>query len=168
MGTSGGSGAINYTGTGDTCNRTIKIGNQASANTTANAVIQNNGANGGTGLKLTATSFATSGCLNSYYNRTLILGGANTDANEVSGSIGDNQPAGGTGLIGLTKADAGTWKVSGNNTFGGAVAINAGTFILGNANALGWESTPPARLMARRWAPLWISMGRPVSTSRSP
>ncbi|GEO98936.1 autotransporter-associated beta strand repeat-containing protein [Methylobacterium haplocladii] len=59
-------------------------------------------------------------------NTGLTLGGASTGANTVSGAIGAN-------VGGLTKDGAGTWTLSGVNTYTGATTINAGTLALNNA-----------------------------------
>jgi autotransporter-associated beta strand protein len=63
--------------------------------------------------------------------KSLTLGGANTGANTVSGVIAD----GASGLS-LTKADAGTWILSGANTYTGNTAINGGTLLLNSPGSL--------------------------------
>ena len=60
--------------------------------------------------------------------RPVYLEGTGTGLNEISGAMN-------TGAI--TKRDAGTWLLSGNNTFGTAVTVSGGTLMLGHANALG-------------------------------
>ncbi len=47
-----------------------------------------------------------------------------TAANTISSTLGN-----GAGTLALAKTGAGTWVVSGNNGFGGAVAVNAGTLV---------------------------------------
>jgi autotransporter-associated beta strand protein len=59
----------------------------------------------------------------------LTLGGNNTGANEISGAIVNNS-VGNTTI--LTKADGGTWILSGNNTYTGNTTVNAGTLLIGN------------------------------------
>ena len=54
--------------------------------------------------------------------RTLTLTGTNTDANSFASVIGDN----GAGLGALTKSGAGTWVVSGNNSYTGTTTISGG------------------------------------------
>mgnify|MGYP000940722718 CR=1 FL=1 len=61
--------------------------------------------------------------------KTLTLGGTSTTAdNLISGAIADN------GVVSLTKTDAGTWVLSGANTYTGATTISGGTLKL-TANA---------------------------------
>jgi autotransporter-associated beta strand protein len=57
--------------------------------------------------------------------RTLFLGGSNTADNLLSGVLPDI-----TGVISLTKKDAGTWALSGANTYTGATTITGGTLKL--------------------------------------
>jgi fibronectin-binding autotransporter adhesin len=66
-------------------------------------------------------------------SRTLTLGGSNTGANTFAGII-PNGPSG--TVISLTKADAGTWTLSGTNTYTGATKVSAGILSLGNSLAL--------------------------------
>ena len=81
--------------------------------------------------------------------KTLTLGGANTGANTFAGII-----ANGTGsVISLTKADAGKWILSGNNTYTGVTTISAGTLevtkldIGGNNSSIGKSSSAAANLV---------------------
>lgn len=61
-------------------------------------------------------------------NRTLTLGGTNTGNNTISGVIADNNAT--TGRIALIKADAGTWVLSGNNTYTGSTNVTSGTLLV--------------------------------------
>ena len=65
---------------------------------------------------------------------TLTLNGSNTGTNVVTGIIGNG--AGG-GKLAITKSGAGTWKLSGANTFTGGVSLSGGKLILGSTTALG-------------------------------
>ena len=47
----------------------------------------------------------------------------------------------GTGLTSLVKSGAGTWVLTGTNTYSGGTTINDGTLITGNASALGTGTT---------------------------
>lgn len=66
--------------------------------------------------------------------RTLTLGGTNTDNNTFAGLIANN----GTGAVSVTKADAGTWVLTGLNTYTGGTSVNGGTLVLnGTTSATG-------------------------------
>lgn len=123
-------GTLNYTGAGNTSSRTVTIGNTTAGNA-GGGRIQNSGANGGSGLIFTATTFNTtiSGIT---ATRTLTLGGANTDTNEIRGAIVNNAAG---GLIALTKADAGKWILSGANTYSGTTTISNGTLQVGKGTS---------------------------------
>ena len=66
--------------------------------------------------------------------RTLYLGGASTNANTISGDMNNS---GGFGDFNVSKSDAGTWILSGNNSYTGLTSISAGTLKFGHANAIG-------------------------------
>jgi autotransporter-associated beta strand protein len=66
--------------------------------------------------------------------RTLNLGGASTNANTISGAMNNS---GGFGDFAVSKADAGTWILSGDNSYTGLTSISAGTLRFGHANAIG-------------------------------
>jgi len=126
------SGILNYTGTGSTtATRVVTIGANSgtpAAGDTGGATIQNNGTNGGTGLKFTAANFNATGLTGSLApSRTLTLGGSNTDANTIQGVIADGLS--GTMATALTKAGAGSWTLSGASTFTGNITVSAGTLI---------------------------------------
>jgi fibronectin-binding autotransporter adhesin len=126
IGTTATTGTLNYTGTGTTSsNRTVDL-----AGTTGGATIN---ANGSGTLKFT-NNFTASGA----GSKLLRLGGNNTGANEISGAIVNNS-VGNTSA--LTKADAGTWILSGNNTYTGATTISAGTLQIGANGTSGALST---------------------------
>jgi fibronectin-binding autotransporter adhesin len=61
---------------------------------------------------------------------TITLNGTNTGANSI-GVISN-----GLGTVSLVKSDAGTWKLSGSNTYTGGVTINGGTLRVNNVGAL--------------------------------
>jgi autotransporter-associated beta strand protein len=125
-------GTLNYTGTGSTTGRTVTIGtNSATAvvGDTGGATITNNG---GGALVFTAANFNTTGLTGSLApSRTLTLGGASTDANEIQGVIADGLT--GTMATNLTKANAGTWRLSGANNYTGTTTLNGGKLQLNNA-----------------------------------
>ncbi|QJE96254.1 beta strand repeat-containing protein [Luteolibacter luteus] len=59
-------------------------------------------------------------------SRGVVLAGDSTGANTFSGKLLDLSP---TAVASLTKNGAGTWTVSGTNTYTGLTAVNAGTLI---------------------------------------
>ena len=71
-------------------------------------------------------SVATSGVT------TLTLSGTNAGNNTISGILGDN----GSGKLAIMKGGAGTWTISGINTFSGGTTVSAGTLVLGNSAAV--------------------------------
>ncbi len=109
-------GALIYTGTGATTNRTINL----AATTNGGATIQSSG----TGALILTGAFTNAGT----GTKTLTLGGSNGGANEVQGVLGN-----GSGTLGLTKADAGAWTLSAANTYSGITTLGAGTLALNNA-----------------------------------
>ncbi|MBW8781367.1 MAG: autotransporter-associated beta strand repeat-containing protein [Verrucomicrobia bacterium] len=64
--------------------------------------------------------------------KTLTLTGTNTGTNTIAAVIGDN-----TGATSVTKSAAGTWVLSGANTYTGATAVNAGTLSVTGSLASG-------------------------------
>lgn len=64
--------------------------------------------------------------------RTLTLTGSNTGANTIVGDL-QNSTAAGTGVLSLTKAGTGAWKLSGNNTYTGATVVTNGTLAITGA-----------------------------------
>lgn len=126
------SSTLNYTGAGDTTNRTIQIGPTTSAAVTATL------ANNGTGpLVFTAGVLNTPvGITAGSAARALVLGGnfgTSITPNEVQGVIGDNSLNGATSpanRISLTKSGSGVWKLSAANTYTGNTTISAGTLLV--------------------------------------
>jgi fibronectin-binding autotransporter adhesin len=112
------SGTLIYTGSGETTDRVINL-----AGTTGGAVFENDGSGAVTfSSNLTATGAGS---------KTFTLQGSNAGSNTISGVIVDNTSSNTTSV---TKAGAGTWVLSGVNTYTGGTTINAGTLQLGNAN----------------------------------
>ncbi|MEY3898348.1 MAG: hypothetical protein RLZZ214_3869 [Verrucomicrobiota bacterium] len=128
------SSTLNYTGTGDSTNRTIQVGPSGSAGVTA--TIANNG---GGSLIFTAAAFNTPvGITTGSAPRSLALSGSfgtSTTPNEVQGVIADNTLNGATApanQISLVKSGAGTWKLSGANTYTGNTTVSAGILLVGS------------------------------------
>jgi autotransporter-associated beta strand protein len=66
-------------------------------------------------------------------NKNLILSGSNTGANTLAGVWANNTGGAAT----LTKNGAGTWVLSGANTYTGATTLNAGTLLVNGSIAAG-------------------------------
>jgi autotransporter-associated beta strand protein len=124
VGNAANSGTLNYVGDGDATDRQIRIG---AGNGLGNATVNNNGANGGTGLQFTNASFNVSTANATAGSRTLTLGGTNTDANTIAGRITNNSGAG--AVVNLVKADSSRWILSGSNTYTGPTQINGGILV---------------------------------------
>jgi autotransporter-associated beta strand protein len=131
-------GTLEYTGSANAVtNKQIQLGQLPSTNNgnfAGGGVILNNGA--GTLTFSNATFNSITGVPGgSTVDRTLTLGGTNTGANTISGTVQDNL-AGAAQLL-LTKSGAGTWVLEGDNTYTGTTAIQSGLLIAGHANAIG-------------------------------
>jgi fibronectin-binding autotransporter adhesin len=108
------SGTLNFTGTTaptGSINRTVAL-----ANSTIGGLINNNGT-----VPLVFNGTFSAAGTNS---RSLTLGGANTGANDFQNILVN---PGSPGILTFTKADAGTWTLSGANTYTGQTNINNGT-----------------------------------------
>ena len=107
-----------------------------------NRQIELNGAVGGiiNNTNATASNTITIGTnllVSAAGTKTLTLGGANTGTNTFSGKIGDGASA----VVSFTKADAGTWILSGANTFTGSTTVSGGRLSLNNLNAVATTSS---------------------------
>ena len=98
--------------------------NIAGNNTIAGAITMTAG-NGNTRVMSDGGALVLSGNITaSTSGRTLDLGGTSTGNNTISGVIGSsNAPA-------VAKNGPGTWRLSGNNTYGGSTIISEGTLTL--------------------------------------
>ena len=87
------------------------------AGTTGGGVFSNNNYNPGNAITVnTGLLVGTAGA------KTLTLGGVNTGLNTFAGLIAN----GADSVIGLTKADAGTWTLTGMNTYTGVTSLSGG------------------------------------------
>ena len=147
IGNVGTSGALVYTGAVQSTNRTIQIGTNSTTpavTDTGGATIEANGA-ANAALTFSAPVFntqtdATTGV---GADRILTLQGTSTGANTISGTIQDNLVSGagtGTAKVGLTKAGAGTWILSGTNTYTGATNVTVGELRISSAGAMNGTS----------------------------
>ena len=121
---------LNFTGSPGSLSRQVQIG---SSGGTGGATINNNATNGSSPLIFTNALFNVQVGGTGGATRVLTLGGANTDANEIQGVIRNNT----NGLIAVTKAGAGTWTLSGGNTYSAGTILNQGTLTVGTAGTLG-------------------------------
>ena len=113
-------GTLKYTGSGETTDRAFTLGSGETGSTID--------ASGSGALVLSASSHDYTGTS----TRTLTLTGTNTNYNDFRGVIADS-----TGATSLTKSGAGTWNLSGTNTFTGTTTLSAGTLRASAAGALG-------------------------------
>lgn len=121
-----GSGAtLRYTGAGDTTDRLFTL-------STGSSVIESSGTGAIVFSNTGAAAYAGTGV------RTLSLGGSNTGNNTMGGSIIDWQGNATT----LAKNDAGTWLLTGTNTYTGNTVINGGILQLGNGGTTGSITSP--------------------------
>jgi autotransporter-associated beta strand protein len=118
IGSSGTAGTLTYTGLGETSDRVINL-----AGTTGGSTIEADG----TGPLVLSSAFTATGA----GIKTLTLQGSSTGANTIGGAIVNNS---GANLTSLTKAQAGTWVLSGANTYAGATAIQNGTLSVSSLN----------------------------------
>lgn len=135
LGTGGQAGNLNYTGTGATTVRQLRVGGGSAAATGVGAILISAANGTSTGLKFTATNFISQSTDTAA--RVLVIGGPNTDANEISGTITNHGTGVGTGVLAITKADLGLWILSGNSTYSGVTTISGGTLQVNNSNGLG-------------------------------
>ena len=90
-----------------------------------------------TGLGLVGEEAATAG------NDTLTIGGAGASSTFAGSIVGGNGTVAGLRGIALTKAGAGTFILTGENSYTGPTIISAGTLQVGNGSATGTLGTGP-------------------------
>lgn len=118
---------LRYVGTapgGHTSDRVVRL--NYIGTTTANYSLQASG---------TGPLVLTSGVTAANGSKTLTLSGTSTAANSI-GPIAN----GGTGAISVTKSGAGTWVLTGTNTYSGATNVSGGTLVVGNAASINSSS----------------------------
>ncbi|MCE9554885.1 MAG: autotransporter-associated beta strand repeat-containing protein [Planctomycetes bacterium] len=121
--TSIGTGTLRYTGTGETSNKTIKFG-QTSNSGIGTIEVTNSAAT------LTFSGTVDSGT--STTAATLKLAGAGNGV--LQGAIGNTSGTG--GVVSIDKsAGAGTWTLSGNNTYSGTTNVSQGTLLINGTNS---------------------------------
>lgn len=110
---------MNYIGPGDSTDRILSL--FGGGNDTLNS--------SGSGALIWAGPFANSKSGAS----TLNLGGSNTSTNEFKGNLTNSA----AGALGVNKADAGRWILSGTNTYSGATTIAGGALRIAHGAGLG-------------------------------
>ncbi|MEO5913582.1 MAG: autotransporter-associated beta strand repeat-containing protein [Luteolibacter sp.] len=107
-----------------------------SGDNTINGVITMTSGGGATIIQSDAGTLTLAGNITSDQVRTLILQGASTGANTVSGTI-----INGTGVNSVEKRGPGVWTLTGTNTYTGVTTISEGTLQLGNGTTDGTIGT---------------------------
>ncbi|MEP4078331.1 beta strand repeat-containing protein [Haloferula sp.] len=127
-------GTLRYAGAGDSTNRQVRIGEEfGGTSTTGGAIIENNGTGA---LVFTNAAFNEPETDNGVGLRALTLGGSNADANEVQGTIADNNDTVIDQAVSVIKNGVGTWCLSGTNTYSGDTTVDEGTLSIKNASAI--------------------------------
>jgi fibronectin-binding autotransporter adhesin len=125
-------GHLRYIGTGDSTDRLFRLAVGTTYIESSGTGAINFTGTGGT------MAFETPGA------RTLALGGTYTGDNIMGVVIADQNAT--TGKTTLAKNDAGTWILTGNNTYTGNTVINDGKLIIGNGGTTGNVGTGPVIL----------------------
>jgi autotransporter-associated beta strand protein len=102
------------------------------------ATIKNNNATAAN--TVTINSNMVIGGTASVNNRRLVLAGTNTGENKFTGLLGDGVGALASEITSLAKFEAGTWAVSGANTYTGGVTIKAGKLVVNSVADAGVTS----------------------------
>ena len=153
LGAGNNTGTLLYTGPSQSTDRTIQVNSSTNTNT-GGASITNDGSGP---LTFTAATFNEAYVLASTVTRTLTLAG--TNGGTVQGVVQDNSL---TGKIAIAKSGAGTWLLTGTNTYTGNTTINGGAL-----QATEGVGLPTAGILQLRGG-VFQSSGtftRPVSTA---
>jgi len=117
--------ALVYTGAGETSDRVMNL---AGKNSTVTFDQSGKGL-----LKLTST-FIISGYGAS---KTIVLRGDTPGKGEIAGNLINPHDRAGKATTSVTKSGAGTWVLSGTNTYTGPTTVKQGTLTIANARSLG-------------------------------
>lgn len=134
LGNAAANAAVTHTGTTESTDKRVQIGNGVAGTASGGGTINANGTGALTFTNATFTvadSTATTA-------RTLTLGGiASSGTSTIKGVIADNSV---TAAIGLVKTGAGTWRLDGANTFSGPVEVDNGSLVVSSLGATGAAS----------------------------
>jgi autotransporter-associated beta strand protein len=128
IGSGDGEFTLIYTGTGETSDRVMNLAGE-------NATVTFDQSGAGL-LKLTST-FVLSGYGAS---KTIVLKGDAAGAGEIAGNIVNPYDRVGKATTAITKLGAGTWTLSGANTYTGPTKVKGGVVACSNASSLGGGS----------------------------
>lgn len=121
-------GTLKYSGAATSTDRLFQVGQ------TTNGGIATLDASGSGAVSFTNTgslTYGTAGTAGVAQTRSLILTGDNAGDNTLAAVIGNNGAAvNGNSAVSLTKNGAGKWILTGNSTYTGATAVNAGTLLV--------------------------------------
>ncbi len=117
--------ALIYTGTGETSDRVM---NFAGKNATVTFDQSGKGL-----LKLTST-FLISGY---GHNKTIVLKGDATGRGEIAGNLFNPHDRAGKAITSVIKSGAGSWTLSGTNTYSGQTSVKQGTLAVASSHGLG-------------------------------
>ena len=139
IGDSSTAGVLEYIGTNAaSTDRKVSVG--SSSGGSGSATILNNNTNAATTLTFSNPQFNLPATNVTIYNRNLTLGGTNSGDNTVAGVISDNVGTSG-GKVSIIKNGAGTWVLSGTNTYSGNTTVAGGKLKAGLIAGLGVASS---------------------------
>ena len=121
---SSGTNILKYTGTGETTDKVINLASTSNSN---QASLDASNASGL--LKFTSDFTATGTASSKVLN---LIGTGNA---EIAGAIVNNTSGNVTNVTNVTKSGAGTWTLSGNNTYTGTTTISGGTLVISGTNS---------------------------------
>ena len=138
-------GLLNYTGSGNTTNKQVQVGNFWFSNAHTDPGIGGTIANNGSGaLIFSNDNFSlqeTTGVRARIGARTLTLAGSFTGTNEIDGVIKDNTTTDALGFddetVGITVDTSGAWQLDGVNTYTGNTTVTAGSLLVNGSTAAG-------------------------------
>jgi len=117
--------ALIYTGTGETSDRVLNFAGKKSTITLYQS---------GAGLLKLTSTFAMSGY---GADKAIVLKGDTAGTGEIAGNIFNPYDRAGKATTSVTKSGAGTWVLSGTNTYTGPTTIKQGTLTIASALSLG-------------------------------